>query len=205
MTDRAHIPSSPACGHWETLLADALDGLLAPEDEATFAAHMAGCQACTALFDQARKGREWLKFLSPEPEVPAGLMDRILAQTGPGPKAGFGLMPLPATLPGIGADTVPAWQRGGFIAQIRRFAEPRLMMTAAMAFFSLALTLNLSGVRLADLHIADLHIASFRPAAPSPRARASRTIWRCTQRQAVERTCARSAALTSTMRRTHLP
>ena len=165
MPDRAHIPNSPACGQWETLLADALDGLLAPEDEATFAAHMAGCQACTALFDQARKGREWLKFLSPEPEVPAGLMDRILAQTGPGPKAGFGLMPLPATLPGIGADTVPAWQRGGFIAQIRRFAEPRLMMTAAMAFFSLALTLNLSGVRLADLHIADLHIASFRPAA----------------------------------------
>ena len=36
MADRAHIPSSPACGQWETLLADALDGLLKPEDEATF-------------------------------------------------------------------------------------------------------------------------------------------------------------------------
>ena len=41
MADRAHIPSSPACGQWETLLADALDGLLQPEDEATFTSHMA--------------------------------------------------------------------------------------------------------------------------------------------------------------------
>ena len=41
MAERTHIPSSPACGQWETLLADALDGLLKPEDEATFTAHMA--------------------------------------------------------------------------------------------------------------------------------------------------------------------
>ena len=92
MADRAHIPNSPACGQWETLLADALDGLLKPEDETTFTAHMAGCQACTALFDEARRGREWLEFLSPEPEVPAGLLDKILAQTGPGQVAGFGLI-----------------------------------------------------------------------------------------------------------------
>ena len=89
MADRAHIPNSPACGQWETLLADALDGLLKPEDEATFAAHMAVCPACTALFEEARRGREWLEFLSPEPEVPAGLLDKILAQTGPGQVAGL--------------------------------------------------------------------------------------------------------------------
>ena len=45
MAERTNIPSSPACGLWETLLADALDGLLKPEDEATFAAHMAVCPA----------------------------------------------------------------------------------------------------------------------------------------------------------------
>ena len=84
MAERTNIPSSPACGLWETLLADALDGQLRPEDEATFSAHMASCPACTVLFDEARKGREWLEFLSPEPEVPSGLLDRILAQTGPG-------------------------------------------------------------------------------------------------------------------------
>ena len=92
MADRAHIPSSPACGQWETLLTDALDGLLKPEDEVTFAEHMAGCKACTALFEEARRGREWLEFLSPEPEVPAGLLDKILAQTGPGQVAGYGLI-----------------------------------------------------------------------------------------------------------------
>lgn len=156
MMERAHIPSSPACGQWETLLADALDGQLQPEDEATFAAHMASCEACTALFDEARKGREWLEFLSPEPEVPTGLLDKILAQTGPGQVAGYGLISggakaLPMT---------PAWQHPGFMGQIRRFAEPRLLMTAAMAFFSIALTLNLTGVKLSSVRLAD-----FRPAA----------------------------------------
>ena len=75
------------------LLADALDGLLKPEDQAIFTAHMAVCPACAALFEEARRGREWLEFLSPEPEVPAGLLDRILAQTGPGQMEGYGLIP----------------------------------------------------------------------------------------------------------------
>lgn len=160
MADQAHIPSSPACGQWETLLAEALDGLLRPEDEATFAGHMAGCAACTALFEEARKGREWLEFLSPEPEVPAGLLDKILAQTGPGQVAGYGLIAgeVPAVI--HAHAKLPSWQRPGFMGQIRRFAEPRLMMTAAMAFFSIALTLNLTGIRLTDLRASD-----FRPAA----------------------------------------
>src|ERR1700694_3351580 len=91
MADRIHIPSSPACGQWETLLADALDGLLRPEDEATFSSHMATCASCTTLFEEARQGREWREFLPPEPEVPAGLLDKLLAQTGPGQVAGFGV------------------------------------------------------------------------------------------------------------------
>ena len=158
MADRAHIPSSPACGQWETLLADAQDGLLKPEDEATFAGHMASCQACTALFEESRKGREWLEFLSPEPEVPAGLLDKILAQTGPGQVAGYGLISGGAKV----LPMTPAWQRPGFTGQIRRFAEPRLLMTAAMAFFSIALTLNLTGVRLSSLRLADLRPAAVR-------------------------------------------
>ena len=73
MAERTFIPNSPACGQWETLLAEALDGLLKPEDEATFTSHMAACPACTALFEEARRGREWLEFLAAEPEVPSGL------------------------------------------------------------------------------------------------------------------------------------
>jgi hypothetical protein len=161
MTERTNIPSSPACGQWETLLADALDGLLKPEDEATFNAHMATCAACTALYDEARRGREWLEFLSPEPEVPAGLLDRILAKTGPGQPAELGLAAEGNVLP-IPQMTIPAWQKPGFMGHVRRFAEPRLMMTAAMAFFSIALTLNMTGVRVSTLRLSDLRPVALR-------------------------------------------
>jgi len=57
---------------------------------------------------------------------------------------------------------IPAWQRPGLMAQVRRFAEPRLLMTAAMAFFSITLTLNLTGVRLTDLHWANLKPTAIR-------------------------------------------
>src|ERR1035438_2308618 len=116
MTERTNIPSSPACGLWETLLADALDGQLKPEDETTFTAHMAVCPACTALFEDARRGREWLGFLSTEPEVPAGLLDKILAKTGPGQADILSAAPAKAKL-----LTMPAaWQRPGFVGNVRR-------------------------------------------------------------------------------------
>lgn len=158
MADRVHIPQSPACGQWETLLTDALDGLLTAEDQATFDSHMKTCPTCTALFEEARRGREWLGYLSSEPEIPAGLLDKILAQTGPGQVAGFGLV----AGPGHVVATAPAWQRPGLMGFIHRFAEPRLIMTAAMAFFSIALTLNLTGVRLTDMRLANLRPSALR-------------------------------------------
>jgi hypothetical protein len=158
MADRGNIPNSPACGLWETLLADALDGLLRPEDEATFSSHMAVCPSCTALFEEARRGREWLEFLSPEPEVPEGLLDKILAQTGPGHASEYKL----ATAGNVVPMAIPAWQRPGMMGRIRRFAEPRLLMTAAMAFFSIAVTLNITGVRLADLRLSNLRPTAVR-------------------------------------------
>ncbi|MGA3081387.1 MAG: hypothetical protein ABSD44_08395 [Terracidiphilus sp.] len=157
MAERTFIPTSPACGQWETLLAEALDGLLRPEDEATFSAHKSVCPACAALFEEARRGREWLAFLSPEPDVPAELLDRILAQTGPGQVAGYGLV-----TDGNVLAMPPAWQRPGFVGHVRRFAEPRLLMTAAMAFFSIAMTLNLTGVKLSDLRLANLRPSAVR-------------------------------------------
>ena len=158
MADRGNIPNSPACGLWETLLADALDGLLRPEDEVTFSSHMAVCPACTALFEEARQGREWLEFLSPEPEVPEGLLDKILAQTGPGHSSEYKL----ATAGNVVPMAIPAWQRPGLMGRIRRFAEPRLLMTAAMAFFSIALTLNMTGVKLTDIKLSDLRPTAVR-------------------------------------------
>jgi hypothetical protein len=160
MADRVNISHSPACGQWETLLTDALDGLLRPEDEAKFSSHMAACTACTALFEEARRGREWLEFLSPEPEIPEGLLDKILSATGPGQVAGYGLVAGDST---AALPIAPVWQqKPGFMGRIRRFAEPRLMMTAAMAFFSIALTLNLTGVRLSDVRLSDLRPTAVR-------------------------------------------
>jgi hypothetical protein len=162
MAERKYNPNSPACGQWEMLLADSLDGVLKPEDEAVFNAHRTVCPACSALFEEARRGREWLVFLSPEPEVPAGLLDKILAHTGPGHEAGYRLATAGGNVIPIRPVSLPAWQRPGLVASVQRFAEPRLLMTAAMAFFSIALTLNITGVRLSSLRLSDLQPSSMR-------------------------------------------
>jgi hypothetical protein len=161
MAERTYNPNSPACEQWEALLADALDGLLKPENEAAFAAHMAVCPACSALFEEARRGREWLEFLSPEPEVPAGLLDKILAKTGPRQTDNGELATASNVVP-VTLVSTPAWQRPGMMGHVRRFAEPRLMMTAAMAFFSIALTINMTGVRLSDVRLPNLRPSMVR-------------------------------------------
>jgi hypothetical protein len=160
-----HIPGSAACGQWETLLPDALDGLLGPGDETLFQEHMAVCHACTALYEESRRGREWLEYLSPEPEVPAGLVDRILAHTGPGHAAALPLgapMPMPAGGIPVELLATPKWQKPGFMGFVRRFAEPRLMMTGATAFFSIALTMNMLGVRVTSIRLSDLRPTAMR-------------------------------------------
>ncbi len=48
--------------------------------------------------------------------------------------------------------------------------QPRLAMTAAMAFFSIALTLNLTGVRLTDLRASDLKPSSIMRSASQAKA-----------------------------------
>lgn len=167
INSQANIPNSPACGQWETLLVDAMDGLLRPEDEATFSGHMATCPSCAEMFEQVRRGREWLEFLAPEPEVPAYLLDKILDETGhgkidPGKLVIAGGPAAGMVAAGNVITMTPAWQRPGFKATMRRFAEPRLLMTAAMAFFSIALTLSITGVRITGIKMADLRPAAVR-------------------------------------------
>jgi hypothetical protein len=45
---------------------------------------------------------------------------------------------------------------------VRQVMEPRLMMTVAMAFFSIALTLNLAGVKVTDLRASDFQPSRLR-------------------------------------------
>ncbi len=137
------------CEDWEALLTDALDGLLPAGQAAAFAAHAGTCENCGDLFAHVKQGQEWLTYLHEEPEIPSDLVGRIIEKT-----LGAGGVPIPVVAAGAGAGS-------GAVAMAmpwrRSFHETRLLMTVAMAFFSLALTLNLvTGGHLTSLHLADL-------------------------------------------------
>jgi hypothetical protein len=134
------------CEEWEALLVDALDGTLKAEDSAVFAAHGRDCPMCAEMLAQAKQGQEWMKFLQEEPPVPAHLVSKILDRT-----SGASLPQL--AVAGV-AQSVP--QPMVHFAARRTFRDARMLMTAAMAFFSLALSLSLLGVRLDTLRMADL-------------------------------------------------
>lgn len=163
--------SSADCAQCEAMLADALDGTLSAEDHALFAAHTATCGPCEGMLADARRGAAWLEMLRhPRPEPPAELLERILAQTsGAAPVAGA--MPVVAAA-GFGSAAVHGWWGTGLGSRIRLamrgwsesggLLQPRLAMTAAMAFFSIALTMNLTGVRLSQLRPGDLSPATLR-------------------------------------------
>jgi Putative zinc-finger len=140
-------PEGLRCEEWEALLTDALDGLLPAREAAAFRAHSDSCAGCADLLAHAEQGREWLEYLHTEPDVPDGLVGKILDRT-----MGAGSVPLPvvAGAQGTGAVAMTMPFR-------RSFQEARLLMTVAMAFFSIALTLNLVlGVKVTSLRLADL-------------------------------------------------
>jgi hypothetical protein len=145
------------CEEWEAMLVDFLDGTLAADAE-SFQSHRQTCASCAEMFSQAGQGREWINFLRTEPEVPAVLVTKILAQTSgaAGAVNAVGDL-LPASTAAIPvAPVLPFWHRTGAAIASHRVAQPRLLMTAAMAFFSITLTLNMAGVRLSAIRLADL-------------------------------------------------
>lgn len=143
---------SLSCEDWELLLTESLDGLLPAGQRAAFDAHASGCAVCAELLEQARQGREWLRFLGPEPEVPAGMVERIVGKTSGAVVAGHPLV--------AGGGAGPATPHVLGLPVRRVMWDSRMLMTAAMAFFSIALTLNLAGVRLTNLRLSDLTPAS---------------------------------------------
>jgi hypothetical protein len=151
-------PKALLCEEWEALLVDALDGKLSAKEAAAFEAHRESCLACAQLLEESKRGSEWLHFLEAEPEVPADLVGRILAQTSgaadliPAPAAAFGsAIGMPVAVPAGGA-----WTSGWLPMMERHATQSRWIMTAAMAFFSIAFTLNLTGVKLTGFRLADL-------------------------------------------------
>ena len=169
--DDQHQGRSPSCIACEEMLADALDQTLSPADQASFDNHITSCAECSDMFADAQRGAAWLELLkTPRPEPSAALMERILAQTSGLPQEN--LSPIILGQPAILPDSTPSMPHGNVLAfrprmpkfagWMHTYAQPRLAMTAAMAFFSIGLTLNLTGVRLDQLRASNLNPANVR-------------------------------------------
>ena len=159
------------CTQCESMLLDAVDGVLLPEEEAHFQLHLADCSGCTTAFADVQRGGAWMEMLKgAPPEPPAGLVDSILAQTSGNAQMTQALLAETAHAASIfghsqGSKVLPfrvpppsnPWAR-----MVHTVMQPRFAMTAAMAFFSIALTMNLAGVRLSGLRASDLKPANVR-------------------------------------------
>jgi hypothetical protein len=148
-----HNANCVAC---EELFADALDTLLSPADQLFFDLHLRTCAGCSESFGQAQRGAAWLELLkTSRPEPSANLVERILAETS-GAELPLAA-PVITGIPALPTNVIPFTPRP--VSRLTRFTrlamEPRLAMTAAMAFFSIALTLNLLGVRLDQIKAAN--------------------------------------------------
>src|SRR5271168_5042685 len=158
----AHPAHKLSCEEWEALLVDFLDGTLPAVTADNFHSHRQTCAACAEMFSHSGQGREWLNFLRVEPQVPPVLVSKILAQTSGAENLASPrgeLEPVPAVVIPA-ALALPFWRRPGVALGSRLMAQPRLLMTAAMAFFSITLTLNMAGVRLSSVRLADLKPAA---------------------------------------------
>jgi hypothetical protein len=140
------------CDECENLIADAIDGTLSAADAAALERHQAECVQCTQLFKETEQGKNWMQYLTEEPEIPEGLFEKILARTSQPSQQG---VVSGAVVPIRPQPARTAWYRNPLPA-LRQVFEPRLLMTAAMAFFSIALTLNLTGIKLTEMHASDL-------------------------------------------------
>jgi hypothetical protein len=197
------IPGDPQhCAKCEAMLTDALDGTLSPADQATFDLHMVGCAGCATMLADAKRGAAWMEMLkSSRPEPPVSLIESILAKTSnpPAPPIILGptdrlrvhppqvpntllgrpvLVPAAAGQPAIYASTNVLPFRSRITHGLRSIGhtmlQPRLAMTAAMAFFSIALTLNLTGVHLSNLRASDLKPSSIMRSCYEAKARVVR-------------------------------
>jgi len=179
-----------SCAECEAMLTDFIDGTLSAKDKAAFDLHIATCKECSQMLADAQRGAALLEMLkSSRPEPSASLLDRILTETSgiaaqasasqPNLLVSRAIEAVPAGLaPVLSTETLPLVagtpisnvipfrprpaSRFNLQAIGRNLMQPRLAMTAAMAFFSIALTLNLTGVHLNELRAGDLKPSSLK-------------------------------------------
>jgi hypothetical protein len=148
------------CHEFDSLLSDAIDGLLSKPELDRFQAHARTCSACGPLLAEVEAGRNWLKELT-EVEPPAGLVNSILAST-----TGVDTQRLRVN---VGApskvslwERVQAWASAALQPIIVTVRQPRFAMSFGMAFFSLSVALSVLGVKPADLRAISLRPSAIR-------------------------------------------
>lgn len=157
------------CVVCEVMCPEAVDGTLTPAERRVFDRHVAQCASCAKELEEAQRGAAWLGVLKGHtPEPPAALLANILAETTgaedrePMPEF-VRALPVRAVAPAWALTTVARRVVDVFrIETARRTFQPRMAMTAAMAFVSIALTLNLTGVRLKNLRASDFTPSGLR-------------------------------------------
>jgi len=137
-----HTSNGMQCNEFDSLLTDAIDGVLTGSLLERFQAHAGVCKACGPLFAEAEAGRNWLKGLT-EVEPPASLVTNILAST-----TGVDTQRLRATArPQPRVSWLERWQ-ASFLEPIwAAIRQPRFAMSFGMAFFALSVSLTVAGVK----------------------------------------------------------
>src|SRR5215831_12270440 len=138
MTD--HAQSGMPCSEFDALLMEAVEGSLSDDQMQRFRSHAETCGVCGPLFADAKAGFSWLRSLEPV-EPPANLVHNILAATSEQDAAMKKTAPREEL---SAADRLRRW----FVPALSHLFQPRMAGTFAMAFFSLTLLLNVTGVKL---------------------------------------------------------
>jgi hypothetical protein len=163
------------CVVCEAMCPDAVDGALTEPERRVFDGHIAQCAACAKELEEAQRGAAWLGMLKGHtPEPPAALLAKILAETTGFEETEAVQNPVAEFVPPIvipAHESAPAWALSSILRKVadafrietaRATFQPRMAMTAAMAFVSIALTLNLTGVRLKNLRASDFTPSGLR-------------------------------------------
>jgi len=141
-----HTSNGMQCNEFDSLLADAMDGVLSGAALDRFQSHASTCKACGPLLAEAEAGRGWLKGLT-EVEPPAYLVTNILAST-------TGVDTQRLRVPTRTAQPQVSWlQRmqasisGAMEPILATIRQPRFAMSFGMAFFALSVGMTVAGVK----------------------------------------------------------
>src|ERR1700684_1572096 len=149
------------CQEFDSLLSDALDGVLPGLQLDRFQAHARTCSACGPLFAEVQAGRNWLKDLT-EVEPPVSLVTSILASTT-GVDTQRLRVNVAAPQPQVTwLERAQAWASGALQPIWGTVRQPRFAMSFGMAFFSLSVALSVIGVKPADLRQVSLRPTALR-------------------------------------------